>query len=365
MSMFHWTIDALHIDELFAMKRFVLHNGRVQVEFYYQEVRVTIDNELIATLDRNLLCHEERWDDSTPACTWCGESQESDGSRIFANNLGHVTWDHRRAPPSDRRLRHARRVCLRTKQETDKRWRFITYASSFLSVMAPTRRPFGRKGAAILTALYHHNDEDLLLWKKMKNEFYVVLPSNSSMNFFNNNTTSHYVTQLSQTIRLVGDWCVALTEIHIPLTFQHISHNSRDGFVGIDDIKNNDKPDLQIIRIGNITENMVADSYNQPKWSPSQSFLYEEAKYKTLQLKTKKKMVDIKQAWQKKKEKDKWNQDKMFLNTHLLPEASGGVNNNDNYKKKKRRSCAYVSCSLTFVHDGRGDRRAVYQEFKK
>ncbi|CAB0044376.1 unnamed protein product, partial [Trichogramma brassicae] len=30
MSMFHWTIDALHIDELFAMKRFVLHNGRVQ-----------------------------------------------------------------------------------------------------------------------------------------------------------------------------------------------------------------------------------------------------------------------------------------------------------------------------------------------
>ncbi|CAB0037864.1 unnamed protein product [Trichogramma brassicae] len=30
ITMFHWTIDVLHIDELFAMKCFVLHNGRVQ-----------------------------------------------------------------------------------------------------------------------------------------------------------------------------------------------------------------------------------------------------------------------------------------------------------------------------------------------
>ncbi|CAB0037861.1 unnamed protein product [Trichogramma brassicae] len=85
MSMFHWTIDALHIDELFAMKRFVLHNGRVQVEFYYQEVRVTIDNELIATLDRNLLCHEERWDDSTPACTWCANANADLKASVFTS----------------------------------------------------------------------------------------------------------------------------------------------------------------------------------------------------------------------------------------------------------------------------------------
>ncbi|KAL7301310.1 hypothetical protein TKK_0006047 [Trichogramma kaykai] len=87
------------------------------------------------------------------------------------------------------------------------------------------------------------------------------------MKFFKNNTTTHYVTQLSQPIRLVGNWSVALTEIHIPLTFQHISYNSRDGFVGIEDIKNNNKSDLQIIKIGNITENMIEDSYNQTKIS--------------------------------------------------------------------------------------------------
>ncbi|KAL7288294.1 hypothetical protein TKK_0017632 [Trichogramma kaykai] len=84
ITMFHWTIDVLHIDELFAIKCFDLHYDRVHVEFYYQEVRITVDNELIATLDRNLLCHEESWDDDTAVCTWCGESQGTNGSRIFA-----------------------------------------------------------------------------------------------------------------------------------------------------------------------------------------------------------------------------------------------------------------------------------------
>ncbi|KAL7289177.1 hypothetical protein TKK_0017120 [Trichogramma kaykai] len=84
ITMFHWTIDVLHIDELFAMKSIDLHDGRVRVEFYYQEVRVTINNELIATLDRTMLCHKECEDDDIPACTWCNESQKAKGSRIFA-----------------------------------------------------------------------------------------------------------------------------------------------------------------------------------------------------------------------------------------------------------------------------------------
>lgn len=57
----------------------------------------------------------------------------------------------------------------------------------------------------------------------MKDEFYIVLPSNSRVHYFPNNTTTHFVTQLPQQIRLQGVWSVAVTEIQIPLTFQHIS----------------------------------------------------------------------------------------------------------------------------------------------
>lgn len=62
----------------------------------------------------------------------------------------------------------------------------------------------------------------------MKDEFYIVLPSNSSMQYFPNNTTTHFVTQLPQQIRLQGSWCVAITEIQIPLTFQHISSENAE-----------------------------------------------------------------------------------------------------------------------------------------
>ena len=65
----------------------------------------------------------------------------------------------------------------------------------------------------------------------MKDDFYIVLPSNSSMHYFPNNTTTHFVTQLPQQIRLHGSWCVAVTEIQIPLTFQHISSEFEEGEV--------------------------------------------------------------------------------------------------------------------------------------
>ncbi|KAL7287235.1 hypothetical protein TKK_0018663 [Trichogramma kaykai] len=35
ISWFHWTMDILHIDELFASKGVTLHGGRVVVDFYY------------------------------------------------------------------------------------------------------------------------------------------------------------------------------------------------------------------------------------------------------------------------------------------------------------------------------------------
>ena len=67
----------------------------------------------------------------------------------------------------------------------------------------------------------------------MKDEFYIVLPSNSSMNYFSENTTSHFITQLPQQIRLQGSWSVALTEVQIPLTFQHVSSEVLDRTVSL------------------------------------------------------------------------------------------------------------------------------------
>lgn len=56
----------------------------------------------------------------------------------------------------------------------------------------------------------------------MKDQFYIVLPCSSSSRYFADNTTTHFITQLPQAVRLQGEWNVALTEIQIPLTFQHI-----------------------------------------------------------------------------------------------------------------------------------------------
>ena len=54
----------------------------------------------------------------------------------------------------------------------------------------------------------------------MKSEFYVTLPSNSSIQYFPDNKTSNFVTKLSRTLQLDGEWEVGLAEIdyHIPGT---------------------------------------------------------------------------------------------------------------------------------------------------
>ena len=67
----------------------------------------------------------------------------------------------------------------------------------------------------------------------MKDQFYIVLPSHSSMSYFVENTTTYFTTQLPDQIRLQGSWSIALTEVQIPLTFQHISIESPDRIISL------------------------------------------------------------------------------------------------------------------------------------
>ena len=58
--------------------------------------------------------------------------------------------------------------------------------------------------------------------RKMESEFYVTLPSNSSMQYFPDNKTSNFVTKLSRTLQLDGEWEVGLAEIDYPHTWYNI-----------------------------------------------------------------------------------------------------------------------------------------------
>ena len=59
----------------------------------------------------------------------------------------------------------------------------------------------------------------------MESEFYVTLPSNSSMQYFPNNKKSNFVTKLSRTLQLDGEWEVGLAQID----YLHTWHNKREG----------------------------------------------------------------------------------------------------------------------------------------
>ena len=59
----------------------------------------------------------------------------------------------------------------------------------------------------------------------MESEFYVTLPSNSSMQYFPDNKTSDFVTKLSRTLQLDGEWEEGLVEIDYP----HTWYNTREG----------------------------------------------------------------------------------------------------------------------------------------
>lgn len=59
----------------------------------------------------------------------------------------------------------------------------------------------------------------------------MVLPSNSSMDVYPENTTTRFMTYLPQPVLLTGMWVVALTEIQIPLTLQHIGQDLTDKMI--------------------------------------------------------------------------------------------------------------------------------------
>ena len=52
----------------------------------------------------------------------------------------------------------------------------------------------------------------------MEFEFYVTLPSNNSVQCFPDNKTLKFVTKLSRTLQLDGEWEVGLVEIVYPHT---------------------------------------------------------------------------------------------------------------------------------------------------
>ena len=59
----------------------------------------------------------------------------------------------------------------------------------------------------------------------MEYEVYVTFPSDSSMQYFPDNETSNFVTELSRTLQLDGEWEVGLVEIDCP----HTWYNTREG----------------------------------------------------------------------------------------------------------------------------------------
>ena len=59
----------------------------------------------------------------------------------------------------------------------------------------------------------------------MESEFYVTLPSNSSMQCFPDNKTTNFITKLSRTLQLDGEWEVGLAEID----YLHTWYNIREG----------------------------------------------------------------------------------------------------------------------------------------
>ena len=72
----------------------------------------------------------------------------------------------------------------------------------------------------------------------MESEFYVTLPSNSSMQYFPDNKTSNFVTKLSRTPQLDGEWEVGLAEIVYPHTWYNIREgkNSKAGVSNLTDV---------------------------------------------------------------------------------------------------------------------------------
>lgn len=57
----------------------------------------------------------------------------------------------------------------------------------------------------------------------MSENFYLTLMSNSSLNYYPENKTSTFTVHLPQKIQLIGEWAVALAEIHYPYNFFNVT----------------------------------------------------------------------------------------------------------------------------------------------
>lgn len=67
----------------------------------------------------------------------------------------------------------------------------------------------------------------------MKDEFCVNLSSTNSEKYFPENTATNFTVRLPYKIQLQGEWQVALTEIHYPQTWTHVSGNADNNWLEI------------------------------------------------------------------------------------------------------------------------------------
>jgi hypothetical protein len=64
----------------------------------------------------------------------------------------------------------------------------------------------------------------------MNSHFYVALPSDSSEKYYPDNTVARFVTRLSETVRLDGEYEMALAEIIYPHNWFNV--DNKDGITG-------------------------------------------------------------------------------------------------------------------------------------
>jgi hypothetical protein len=65
----------------------------------------------------------------------------------------------------------------------------------------------------------------------MATQFYLTLPSNSSLAYFPNNTVANFRVKLAETVVLLGQWEVALTEMHYPHTWNTLRRGVQQTFL--------------------------------------------------------------------------------------------------------------------------------------
>ena len=101
-------------------------------------------------------------------------------------------------------------------------------------------------------------------------QFYVTLPSNASLSLYPNNTLSSYTTRLVDQINLMGNWEVAITEIHYPFSWYNITddnnsfaYSSNGRFPVYGKIKPGYYSSIEEVVQG-ITEKLIEDGLESP-----------------------------------------------------------------------------------------------------